>query len=116
MSDACTHDCSTCSANCDSRENSPKSLLEKPHALSSVKKVIGIVSGKGGVGKSLVTSLLAVHMQREGYHAGILDADITGPSIPQRVRAQDPGPMGTEQGLYPGAQHDGHRRHVASTC
>lgn len=48
MSDACTHDCSTCSANCDSRENGPKSFLEKPHALSSVKKVIGIVSGKGG--------------------------------------------------------------------
>lgn len=100
MSDACTHDCSTCSANCDSRENSPKSLLEKPHALSSVKKVIGIVSGKGGVGKSLVTSLLAVHMQREGYHAGILDADLTGPSIPRAFGLKSRAEM-SEQGLYP---------------
>ncbi len=100
MSDACTHDCSTCSANCDSRENGPKSFLEKPHALSSVKKVIGIVSGKGGVGKSLVTSLLAVLMQREGYHAGILDADLTGPSIPRAFGLKSRAEM-TEQGLYP---------------
>ena len=100
MSDACTHDCSTCSAICDSRENGPKSFLEKPHALSSVKKVIGIVSGKGGVGKSLVTSLLAVLMQREGYHAGILDADLTGPSIPRAFGLKSRAEM-TEQGLYP---------------
>ena len=56
----CTHDCSSCSQNCSSRD--PKSLLEKPHELSKIKKVIGVVSGKGGVGKSLITSLLAVSM------------------------------------------------------
>ncbi len=77
----CTHDCSTCNANCSSRES--ESLLEKPHELSSIKKVIGIVSGKGGVGKSAVTSMLAVVTQRLGFKTAILDADITGPSIPK---------------------------------
>ena len=62
MSTECTHDCSTCSANCESRK--PESLLEKPHELSNIKKVIAVVSGKGGVGKSLVTSTLAVLLQR----------------------------------------------------
>ena len=60
---SCTHDCSSCSAKCGSREK--QSLIEKPHELSSIKKVIGIVSGKGGVGKSMVTSLLAVSMKRK---------------------------------------------------
>ena len=73
----CTHDCSSCSQNCAERD-----LHEKPHEMSSIKKVIAVVSGKGGVGKSLVTSLLAVNTMRNGYHAGVLDADITGPSIP----------------------------------
>lgn len=77
----CTHDCSTCSANCSSRES--ESLLEKPHELSNIKKVIGIVSGKGGVGKSAVTSMLAVVTNRLGFKTAILDADITGPSIPK---------------------------------
>ena len=77
----CTHDCSSCSANCSSREKT--SLLEKPHEMSSVKKVIGIVSGKGGVGKSIVTSMLAVLMSRRAHKTAILDADITGPSIPK---------------------------------
>ena len=77
----CTHDCSTCSSNCASREKT--SLLEKPHELSHVKKVIGIVSGKGGVGKSIVTSMLSVLMSRRGHSTAILDADITGPSIPK---------------------------------
>ncbi len=81
QSSECTHDCSSCSAKCSSRE--PQSLLEKPHELSNVKKVIGIVSGKGGVGKSIVTSLLSVIMSRRGYSAAILDADVTGPSIPK---------------------------------
>jgi Mrp family chromosome partitioning ATPase len=58
-------------------------MMEKPHELSSVKKIIGVVSGKGGVGKSMVTSLSAVAMQRRGYQTAILDADITGPSIPK---------------------------------
>ena len=78
----CTHNCSTCSQNCSSRKE-PESLIEKPHELSNIKKVIGVVSGKGGVGKSLVTTLLAVSMQRKGYKTAILDADITGPSIPK---------------------------------
>lgn len=82
MSEECTHNCSTCSANCSSRTE-PESLLEPLNEASSVKKVIGIVSGKGGVGKSMVTSLLAVMMSRKGFNTAILDADITGPSIPK---------------------------------
>lgn len=74
----CTHDCSNCSEKCSS--GIPK---EKLNQLSSVKRVIGVVSGKGGVGKSIVTSMLAVLMQRKGYRTAILDADITGPSIPK---------------------------------
>ncbi len=81
MSEECTHNCSTCSANCSSKEKN--SLTEKPHDLSSVKHIIAVVSGKGGVGKSLVTSMLAVNMQRLGYKTAILDADVTGPSIPK---------------------------------
>lgn len=94
----CSHDCSSCSANCDSRE--PTSLIEAPHILTHVKKVIGVVSGKGGVGKSIVTSMLAVLMQRRGYRTAIMDADITGPSIPQAFglhgRAE-----GSEEGIFP---------------
>ena len=86
----CTHDCSTCSANCSSRKPSREEMLAKPHDLSSVKHVIGVVSGKGGVGKSLVTSMLAVNMQRKGYKVGILDADITGPSIPKAFGLNKP--------------------------
>lgn len=77
----CSHDCSNCSEKCASRE--PESLLEPLNEASSVKKVIGVVSGKGGVGKSMVTSLLAVLLSRKGYNTAILDADITGPSIPK---------------------------------
>ncbi len=79
----CTHDCDSCSANCDSRKMDKSSFLEKLSEGSSVKKVIGVVSGKGGVGKSLVTSLLACRMRAKNYRVGILDADITGPSIPR---------------------------------
>ena len=75
----CTHDCSTCSANCSSRVPT----YDEPHKDSHVKHVIGIVSGKGGVGKSIVTSMLATVMQRRDYKCAILDADITGPSIPK---------------------------------
>ncbi len=99
MSDNCTHDCSTCSQNCSSR-TAPNDLLAKPHALSNVKKVIGVVSGKGGVGKSLVTSLLAVAMQRKGYRVGILDADITGPSIPKAFGLKERA-TGTSTGIFP---------------
>lgn len=79
MSENCTHDCSTCSENCSSR----KPAKEPCNQYSHVKKVIGVVSGKGGVGKSLVTSLLALETVRRGHRAAILDADITGPSIPK---------------------------------
>jgi len=81
MSEECTHDCSSCSADCSSREK--KSLIEELNPASSVKKVIGVVSGKGGVGKSMITSMLSVLMQRRGYNTAVLDADITGPSIPK---------------------------------
>ncbi len=81
MAENCTHDCSSCSQNCESRDK--KSLIEPLNEHSSVKKVIGIVSGKGGVGKSMVTSLLSTLMARKGYKVGILDADVTGPSIPK---------------------------------
>ncbi len=81
MSEECTHNCESCSANCSSREQ--QSLIEAPNKMSRIGKVIGVVSGKGGVGKSMVTSLLGVNMQRMGYKTAILDADITGPSIPK---------------------------------
>lgn len=98
MSD-CTHNCETCGESCPSRQD-PKSMLEKPHALSKIKKVIGVVSGKGGVGKSLVTSLSAVESARLGYRTAILDADITGPSIPRSFGLTEKA-RGTEEGLYP---------------
>ena len=81
----CTHNCSSCSENCPSKEI-PKEQLNQ---LSSVKHVIGVVSGKGGVGKSIVTSMLAVLMQRRGYKTAVLDADITGPSIPRNFGIKD---------------------------
>ena len=79
----CTHNCETCSQNCSERENGPEDFRVPENELSHVKRVIGVVSGKGGVGKSLVTSLLAVAMRRKGYKTAILDADVTGPSIPK---------------------------------
>lgn len=85
----CTHNCGTCSANCGSRTSEPQSFLEKLNPASSVKKVIGVVSGKGGVGKSLVTSLMACRMRATGARVGILDADITGPSIPRAFGIHD---------------------------
>ena len=79
----CTHNCESCGENCAERQMKPEDSLEKPHELSSVRKVVGVVSGKGGVGKSLVTSMLAVLLNRRGHHTGIMDADVTGPSIPK---------------------------------
>ena len=81
MGENCSHNCSHCSSDCSSR--TAESLLKKPHKDSSVKKVIGVVSGKGGVGKSLTTALLASFAKKQGKSVGILDADITGPSIPK---------------------------------
>ncbi len=83
----CTHNCESCSSNC-SGNNTPDSMMEKPHELSNVKKIIGVVSGKGGVGKSMITALSAVAMQRRGFRTAILDADITGPSIPKAFGLQ----------------------------
>ncbi len=80
--ETCSHNCSECGSDCAER-NESQSFLVKPHSKSNIKKVIGVVSGKGGVGKSLVTSMLAAASQRSGYKTAILDADITGPSIPK---------------------------------
>lgn len=78
----CTHDCSSCGSECSDRKEQ-QSFLEKPNNLSKIGKVIGIVSGKGGVGKTMVSSMLAVSAQRAGKKVGLLDADITGPSVPK---------------------------------
>lgn len=98
MSENCSQNCESCAENCSERE--AESLLEKPHELSRVKKVIAVVSGKGGVGKSLVTSLLAVLAQRKDYKTAIFDADITGPSIPTAFNLHGKA-QGDKLGLYP---------------
>lgn len=82
MTQNCDNNCSTCGVECDERKEEID-FSEKPHELSNIKKVVGVVSGKGGVGKSLVTSMLAVAMNRKGYKSAVLDADVTGPSIPK---------------------------------
>ena len=94
----CTHDCSSCSSNCSGAQ--PQSLIASPHEGSSIKKVIGVVSGKGGVGKSMVTDLLAVAFSRKGYHCAIMDADITGPSIPKAFGLTQKA-EGTQDTIYP---------------
>ena len=94
----CSHDCSNCSSNCSERK--PESFLKELNPYSSVKKVIAVVSGKGGVGKSLVTSLLASEMQRRSHSCAVLDADITGPSIPKSFGIHEHA-TGTEQYLIP---------------
>ena len=99
MSENCTHDCSSCGSSCAERTQ-PQSLQAAPHAGSHIKHVIAVVSGKGGVGKSLVTSLMAVEMQRRGFKTAILDADITGPSIPKVFGLTDHA-TGDENGIYP---------------
>lgn len=98
MSD-CTHDCSSCGADCPSRKQ--QSLLEPQNPMSNVKKVIGVVSGKGGVGKSLVTSMLSVLSNRKGYKTAILDADITGPSIPKAFGLKEQAPALDEHSILP---------------
>lgn len=84
----CNHDCSHCASNCGERTEK-QSFIEKPHELTHIKKIIGVVSGKGGVGKSLITSILAVMMNNKGYKTAIMDADITGPSIPKAFGITD---------------------------
>ena len=98
MTQNCSHNCESCSENCS--ERTKESLLEKPNEMSHIKKVIGVVSGKGGVGKSLVTSLLAVQAQRRGYKTAILDADMTGPSIPNAFGLHGHAEA-SEWGLFP---------------
>ena len=95
----CTHDCSTCGESCGER-TAPQSFLKEKNAAARVGKVFGVVSGKGGVGKSMVTSQLAVLMRRKGYNVGILDADVTGPSIPKAFGVHDRA-MGDERGMLP---------------
>ncbi len=99
MSEGCTHDCSTCSQNCGERTE-PQSFLEKPHELSHVKKIIAVVSGKGGVGKSMVTSLMSVTMNRREQSCAVLYGDITGPSIPKSFGIKEKA-TGNELGLFP---------------
>ena len=107
MSENCTHDCSTCSSACASR-TAPQDLHEKPNEYTHVKKVIGVVSGKGGVGKSLVTSLLAVLTARQGYQTAILDADMTGPSIPRAFGIHEQA-LSSEIGILPARSKTGIR-------
>ncbi len=100
MSENCNQSCSSCSEDCAERKEQKTDFSEQLHEMSSVKKVIGVVSGKGGVGKSLVTSMLAVTMNRMNYHTAILDADITGPSIPKAFGIREKA-SGSELGLFP---------------
>ena len=100
-------DCSSCSEDCESRK-APQGFLEPANASSNIKKVIGVVSGKGGVGKSLVTSLMAVAAAKSGKKAGILDADITGPSIPRMFGIRE-SVYGTDLGIIPAVSGNGVR-------
>ena len=98
MSENCTHNCSTCSSNCSSRKS--ESMLKEPHQKAKIKKVIGVVSGKGGVGKSLTTALLASYAQKQGKRVAVMDADVTGPSIPHLFGVNDRA-TGSEEGIDP---------------
>ena len=98
MSENCNHDCSNCASKCDNEQKT--SFLEAPNAMSNIKNVIAVVSGKGGVGKSLVTAMLGVYTRREGYNTAVIDADITGPSMPRsfgiHAKAE-----GSDLGIFP---------------
>ena len=105
MAENCSHNCSECGSNCNER-TTPQSMLEKQNSRSSVKKVIGVVSGKGGVGKSLITALLASGMQKRGYRTAVLDADITGPSAPKIFGVKGRA-IGTDDGIEPAVTANG---------
>lgn len=100
----CSGNCSSCGESCADRK--PESLLAEPNKNSHVKKVIAVVSGKGGVGKSTVTSMMAMAMRRLGHTVGILDADITGPSIPQAFGLHEPA-LGSDDGILPAVTKEG---------
>lgn len=102
--ESCSHNCSGCGEDCGDREQ--ENLFEKLNSHSSVKKVIGVVSGKGGVGKSLVTSLLAVAAQKKGLRAAIMDADITGPSIPKSFGIHEKA-RASQMGMMPALSSNG---------
>ena len=101
MSENCNHDCKSCGENCEKRD-----MMAELNPMSKVKKVIGVMSGKGGVGKSIVTSLLAVAMNRLGYQTAVLDADITGPSIPKSFGIKEKAAAG-EFGIMPAQSKTG---------
>ncbi len=101
----CTHDCSSCGENCGDRTE-PQSFIEQVNAKSKVGKVIGVVSGKGGVGKSLVTGMLATLFARKGYKTAVMDADITGPSIPKMFGIEGRA-NGNQDGILPAVSRDG---------
>ena len=103
MAEGCSHDCGNCGEDCASRD-----MHVKPHELSKIKKVIGVVSGKGGVGKSVTTAMLAVTAQRNGFKTAVLDADITGPSVPKMFGVSEKA-MGTELGILPVSSKTGIR-------
>lgn len=100
MSESCNQSCGSCKENCSDRKEEKTDFRVKPHEMSEIRKVIGVVSGKGGVGKSSVTSMLAVTMRRLGYRVAILDADITGPSIPKAFGLREKA-TGSELGIFP---------------
>lgn len=100
MSENCNQNCSGCGEECADRQEAMADFKERPHELSNIKKVIAVVSGKGGVGKSSVTSMLAVTMKRLGYKVAVLDADVTGPSIPKAFGVKGK-VKGDELGVYP---------------
>ena len=101
----CSHNCGSCSENCSSRQE-PQERYDKLNEYSSVKKVIGVISGKGGVGKSMVTSMLAVLFNRKGYKVAVLDADITGPSIPKGFGVNQRA-TGCDKGIIPAVTSTG---------
>ncbi len=105
MSENFSHNCSQCSSECN-EWISPKNLIEPLQHGSSVEKVIGIASGKGGVGKSLIPPLMAVLTKRAGYQTAILDADITGPSIPKIFGIHEKA-AGMEDGILPAVCQNG---------
>ena len=104
MSESCNGNCSSCSSDCSSRKQ--ESLIEPTGEFNNIKHVVAVVSGKGGVGKSMVTSLLATLMSKKGYKVGILDADITGPSIPKSFGIMG-NAMQNELGILPAETKNG---------